>query len=119
MHAEHGKSPSNAYAAIWHVVRQIPPGKVMTYGQIATLLGSPRGARAVGYAMFFCGEADVPWHRVINAKGEISLGGHVDRPLLQREMLLAEGVRFDAQGRIDLKEFLWRPDSGVVRDLGA
>ncbi len=82
----------------------------MTYGQIATLLGTPRAARAVGYAMFFCKDDSVPWQRVINAKGEISLGGHVDRPLLQRELLLAEGVEFTADGRIALKRHLWWPE---------
>ena len=105
------------YTAIWSLARTIPPGRVMTYGQIATILGTPRAARAVGYAMFFCKDdpkanpADwVPWQRVINAKGEISLGGDVDRPLLQRELLMAEGVQFDANGRIELKKYLWWPD---------
>lgn len=98
------------YTAAWAIARTIPPGRVMTYGQIATLLGTPRAARAVGYAMFFCKDDSIPWQRVINAKGEISLGGHVDRPLLQRELLEAEGVTFDAAGRIDLKTHLWWPE---------
>ncbi len=98
------------YTAAWAIARTIPPGRVMTYGQIATLLGTPRAARAVGYAMFFCKDESVPWQRVINAKGEISLGGHVDRPILQKELLLAEGVVFDAAGRIDLKTHLWWPE---------
>ena len=98
------------YTAAWAIARTIPPGRVMTYGQIATLLGTPRAARAVGYAMFFCKDDSVPWQRVINAKGEISLGGHVDRPILQRELLLAEGVSFDANGRIELKKYLWWPE---------
>lgn len=99
------------YTAAWALVRSIPPGRVMTYGQIATILGTPRAARAVGYAMFFCRDESVPWQRVINAKGEISLGGHVDRPLLQRELLLAEGVTFTDDGRIDLKTHLWWPET--------
>ena len=98
------------YTAIWSLVRTIPPGRVMTYGQIATLLGTPRAARAVGYAMFFCKDDSVPWQRVINAKGEISLGGDVDRPLRQREMLKAEGVKFDGNERIELKKYLWWPE---------
>ena len=102
--------PPSFYTAIWDLVRAIPPGRVMTYGQIATLLGSPRAARAVGYAMFFAPPSDVPWHRVINAKGEISLGGHVDRPLEQRARLQGEGVVFDAEGRIPLRTYLWWPD---------
>jgi methylated-DNA-protein-cysteine methyltransferase-like protein len=96
------------YEAVWDLVRQIPRGKVMCYGQIATLLGTPRGARGVGDAMFHAVD-DVPWQRVINAKGEISLGGHPDRPRLQREMLEAEGVLFDAVNRLDLKRYLWWP----------
>jgi len=107
-------SHSGPFAAIWALVRRIPAGRVMTYGQIATLLGSPRGARAVGYAMFFSDAADVPWHRVINARGEISLGGHVDRPAVQREMLAAEGVDFDANGKVDLGKYLWRPSLADV-----
>ena len=99
------------YTAIWALVRQIPPGRVMTYGQIATLLGTPRAARAVGYAMFFVRGGDVPWHRVVNAKGMISLGGETDRPLMQRDMLQAEGVAFDADHRLDLAALLWAPEN--------
>ena len=99
------------YTAVWALTRTIPPGRVMTYGQIATILGTPRAARAVGYAMFFCRDDSIPWQRVITATGEISLGGHVDRPLLQRELLTAEGVTFDAAGRVNLKTHLWWPES--------
>ena len=106
------------YHAIWALVRDIPPGRVMTYGQVATLLGSPRGARAVGYAMFFVRGADVPWHRVVNAKGMISFGGEVDRPPLQREMLQAEGVNFDANHRIlQFEQVLWRPALMAIAPL--
>lgn len=108
--AAKGAVPS-LYAAIWALVRQIPPGRLMTYGQVATVLGSPRGARAVGYAMFFVRGGDVPWHRVVNARGMISFGGEVDRPPLQREMLQAEGVRFDDAHRIvAFEQLLWRPE---------
>ncbi len=103
------------YRAAWQLVRQIPPGRVMTYGQIATLLGTPRAARAVGYSMFFVRGADVPWQRVVNAKGQISLGGDVDRPALQRELLLAEGIEFSTEGRIDLAARLWWPDPQLWR----
>ena len=71
---------AHPYEAVWALVRTIPSGRVMTYGQVATLLGSPRGARQVGFAMFYAGLTDVPWHRVVNARGEISPGGHPDRP---------------------------------------
>lgn len=103
-------NPPSLYVAAWALVRQIPPGRVMTYGQIATLLGSPRAARAVGYAMFFVRGDDVPWQRVINSKGMISLGGHADRPLLQKQLLQAEGVAFLPDDSVDLATYLWWPD---------
>ena len=97
------------YEACWQLVKKVPRGKVVTYGQVATWLDSPRSARAVGYAMFNVGPAhpDVPWHRVINAKGEISIGGHLHRPDLQRRLLEKEGVKFDANDRVDLKTYRW------------
>lgn len=97
------------YDAVWRLARKIPRGKVATYGQLATYLGSPRAARAVGYAMFNVRDERVPWQRVINAKGEISIGGHLHRPDVQRAMLEREGVRFDKAGRIDLARYQWRP----------
>jgi methylated-DNA-protein-cysteine methyltransferase-like protein len=100
---------ASPYEAVWALVRNVPPGRVATYGQLATLLGSPRGARQVGFAMFFAGLTDVPWHRVVNARGEISHGGHPDRPAVQRALLEAEGVAFDDAGRIDLGQYGWRP----------
>jgi methylated-DNA-protein-cysteine methyltransferase related protein len=96
------------YEAAWDLARRIPSGRVVSYSQIATWLGSPRAARAVGYAMFNVKDEDVPWHRVINAKGEISIGGATHRPELQRRLLESEGVRFDARGRVDLRAFGWR-----------
>jgi methylated-DNA-protein-cysteine methyltransferase-like protein len=104
---------------VWALVRQIPPGKVSTYGQIAALLAptsgmDPKsfqafGARWVGGAMAACPQ-DVPWQRVINSQGKVSLrpgGGGVH----QRELLEAEGVVFDERGRVDLKKFAWSGQS--------
>jgi methylated-DNA-protein-cysteine methyltransferase-like protein len=96
---------------IYAVIQKIPAGHVATYGQIAALAGMPGHARQVGYAL--CALADnspVPWHRVVNVRGEISLrsGGAAD--LLQRVRLEAEGVVFDAQGRIPLENFQWCPE---------
>jgi methylated-DNA-protein-cysteine methyltransferase related protein len=100
---------------VWALVRQIPVGKVSTYGQIAAFLASPPemdpksylafGARWVGGAMANCPE-DVPWQRVINSQGKVSLrpgsgGAH------QRQLLEEEGVVFDEHGRVDLKTFAW------------
>ena len=97
------------HARVYAAVAQIPRGQVATYGQIATLLGSPRVARHVGWAMSACAETEppVPWHRVINAQGRISGRGELMRAELQRERLEAEGVVFDDLGRVALQEFRW------------
>lgn len=95
------------YEQIYAIVRQIPPGKVATYGQVAALAGGC-SARMVGYAMAALPEnSDVPWQRVINYQGKISPHGFGYGSWLQRQLLEAEGVRFDEQGRIDLREFGW------------
>lgn len=104
---------------VWDIVRQIPPGKVTTYGRIAEMIDPPGGmnlkdylafgARWVGGAMAGC-PADVPWQRVINAQGKISVRGGADE---QRKRLEAEGVRFDERERVDLKIFLWEGISDV------
>jgi len=99
------------YERIWRVVRRIPRGRVATYGQVAALAGIPRGARQVGYALHALRDGSgVPWHRVLNARGTVSLrsGGH---DVTQRLRLEREGVRFDAGGRMDLDRFRWRPRS--------
>jgi methylated-DNA-protein-cysteine methyltransferase-like protein len=99
------------YARIYAVVRRIPRGRVATYGQIAQLAGLAGHARQVGYALnAMPDDAPIPWHRVINAKGEISTrsfdtGGVSE----QRRRLEAEGVVFDDNGRVPLKRFQWRP----------
>jgi methylated-DNA-protein-cysteine methyltransferase-like protein len=106
-------SPVNPrYAAIYQMVRQIPSGKVATYGQIAQLIGLPGHARQVGYALFRVAPMDdVPWHRVVNAQGKISRSpmrqGGDD---LQRILLEQEGIQFNDQERIiHLKECIWCP----------
>jgi len=102
----------SSYDLIYSVVRSIPPGRVATYGQIAALAGLPGHARQVGYALnALPDEHDVPWHRVINAKGKVSLraGGGFDD--LQRRLLEAEGVLFDCRDAVSLLEFGWRPRS--------
>ena len=102
---------SNFYEAVYKVVRDIPRGRVMTYGQIATLLGSPRAARAVGYALRAGGRRnDVPWQRVINGRGRISARNEVERPMLQRVMLEAEGVVFGLDAACDLAALRWEPE---------
>jgi methylated-DNA-protein-cysteine methyltransferase-like protein len=91
---------------VFALVRRVPPGAVVTYRQVATILGAPWAARAVGQAMRHC-PAGVPWHRVINARGGISLRPNLEGMLRQRLLLEQEGVRF-ARGRVDLSRFAWR-----------
>jgi len=95
------------YEKIYNVVRQVPSGKVATYGQIARIIGWCT-ARMVGYAMAALpSNTDVPWQRIINHKGEISRRSRGDGSLRQRRLLQAEGVKFDRRGRVDLAKFRW------------
>jgi methylated-DNA-protein-cysteine methyltransferase-like protein len=99
---------SSTYARIYDVVGRIPPGRVATYGQIAKLAGRPGHARQVGYALSALPEdSDVPWHRVINAKGEISPRSFPDENGEQEVRLKAEGVVFDERGRVALSQSGW------------
>ena len=82
----------------------------MTYGQVALELGSPAAARAVGYALHFLpGNRDVPWWRVVNAGGGISLRGRGEAAEVQRRLLEAEGIAFRREGTIDLRRYRWIP----------
>ena len=94
---------------VYRLVRRVPRGKVVTYGQVAAILGRPRGARAVGTALGALRGPlldIVPWQRVVNAAGRCSRrdGFGAD---VQRERLEAEGIRFARQGRIDLRKYRW------------
>jgi methylated-DNA-protein-cysteine methyltransferase-like protein len=107
---------SSKYSRIYEVVRGIPEGRVATYGQIAALAGLPGQPRLVGYALHNCPpEEDVPWQRVINARGEVSARSSAEgAENLQRVMLEAEGVEFNARGRIDLERSRWDPPPGSM-----
>lgn len=102
---------TSKYQRIYAIVRQIPAGRVATYGDIAALAGLPGHARMVGYALHALPEfTDVPWQRIINAKGTISLGrAYPGGELQQRHLLESEGVEFDANGCVALKRFRYRP----------
>lgn len=98
------------HRAVYRLVRQIPRGKVVTYGQVAAILGHPRAARAVGHALRMLPPMlvrAVPWQRVINSAGSISHRGDIARPEQQRELLEAEGVRFSRSGKVDLERLRW------------
>jgi methylated-DNA-protein-cysteine methyltransferase-like protein len=100
---------------VYALARAIPHGKVQTYGGIARLLGEPRAAREVGWAMNACDPKTVPWQRVINAQGKISPRGFGDSERIQRERLEAEGVVFGVHDQVDLKVYLWEPSDIEVR----
>lgn len=100
----------SSYDRIYAVVRKVPRGRVATYGQIAALAGLPGHARQAGYALHALRSATaLPWHRVINAMGTISVRGPGGDGLRQRLLLEAEGVEFDARGRVSLPRYQWRP----------
>ena len=92
------------YHQINQIVRKVPKGKVATYGQIAYQLDRCT-PRMVGYAMASLSEEDVPWQRIVNAQGGISLRADGDGALIQRKLLEAEGVVVEANGRMDLKRY--------------
>ncbi len=97
---------SRLYSRIYTLVRQVPPGRVTTYGRIARLAGCT--ARTVGFAMAALPTGhDLPWQRVINSQGQVSPRSDGDGTVIQRLLLEAEGVSFNAQGWIDLAEFGW------------
>jgi methylated-DNA-protein-cysteine methyltransferase-like protein len=107
------------FEEIYHIVRCIPPGKVATYGQIARMLGQPQAARTVGWAMGAVPEgSDVPWQRVINSRGTISMPPGSPGAILQRALLEAEGVVFDAKGRVNLKVYGWEGLDPVQIEAG-
>jgi len=101
---------------VYDLVRQIPKGRVMTYGQIAGILGDGYTARTVGYVMHDANETKLPWQRVINAQGKCSTGKITLPVNLQQSILESEGVKFDSQGRCDLGSLRWEPDIPVDED---
>ena len=94
---------------VFEIVRRIPSGRVMTYGQLAEILGEGYTPRTVGFVMHAADDT-VPWQRVINSQGACSTGRVILPPDLQQRMLEAEGVRFDARGRCDLARYRWTPE---------
>jgi len=104
----------NFYEQVYAVVRQIPRGKVTSYGRIAQMLGRPRAARAVGYALNALKDkknkpnyADIPWQRVVNSQGRISIVNREHGANQQANILRAEGVIVSDNLRINLDIYLW------------
>lgn len=101
-------APPVSHARIWQVVARIPRGRVTTYGRIAALAGLPSQARLVGYALHALPhDSPVPWHRVLNARGGISLPRHEGQYQVQKLLLQGEGIVFHGE-RVDLARYLWR-----------
>lgn len=96
---------------VWLAVAQIPPGRLATYGQIAELIGAYGCARQVGWALRRLPlPSEAPWQRVVNAKGCISLSlSREGSDWMQRDLLIAEGIPVDAEGRLPLAEYRWSP----------
>lgn len=104
---------------IYELVRHIPPGKVLNYGRVAALLGVPNGARAVGWALhnLLGDEQSVPWHRVVNARGCVSIKGSPEGAAEQRARLEGEGIVFDENGYLDMQKHLWDPPPWEVEHI--
>jgi methylated-DNA-protein-cysteine methyltransferase-like protein len=101
------KKPDSIYKKIYDTICQIPHGKVVTYGQIASIVGNCT-ARMVGYALAATPEdIEIPWHRVINSQGKISLKTFED---LQRKLLESEGIVFDKSDKVSLRKYRWNPE---------
>lgn len=105
--------PHALHALIYDVVKQIPAGRVATYGQVALWAGLAGQARLAGYALYNLPPelaGSVPWQRVINAQGRISYSeSRCGNDFKQRELLEAEGVQFDAKGKVSLAAYGWHP----------
>ena len=102
------------------VVAFIPEGRLSTYGQVADWIGAYGCARQVGWALRrLCLPSRIPWQRVVNAQGRISMSlSREGSDWMQRELLIAEGIPVDQDGRLPLKRFLWAPDEGQLAEMG-
>ncbi|MFN3781170.1 MAG: MGMT family protein [Candidatus Kapaibacteriota bacterium] len=108
---------SDFYQRVYDIVQKIPKGKVSTYGHIARVLGMKISARMVGWALNSIAfqQTDIPAHRVVNRKGELTGSKYFPSPTFMRDLLISEGVTF-VEDRVDLSKHLWLPDSDVISD---
>ena len=95
------------FARVWKILKRVPPGSVVTYGQLSELIDRRLTPVGVGWAIRAAPEGSIPWQRVVNSMGGISTDR--ENPGLQRTLLEAEGILFDSEGRLDLASVLWRP----------
>jgi methylated-DNA-protein-cysteine methyltransferase-like protein len=108
--------PVSTHAKIYAVLRRVPRGRVVTYGQVATLAGLDGQPRLVGYALHALATGTkLPWHRVINARGTVSIRSNGTASLSQRLLLEREGIAFDARGRVSLERYRWKPSRSTLR----
>ena len=115
VHGDVRGARASAFEEVWRLVRRIPRGRVMTYGQIATLIENRLSPRAVGWAMHGCPEG-VPWQRVVNAAGACSTDRLPDSPPgLQQALLEAEGVEFRKNRTLELESYRWTPRRPATR----
>src|ERR1044072_10012023 len=114
------RAPDEKYRErVYKIVRRIPRGRCMTYGQIAYMLGEGYTPRTVGFVMHGADERNTPWHRVINSQGKCSTGRIVLPADKQQRMLEREGVKFDETGRCDLEKALWKPRRAPLKQAKA
>lgn len=119
VHGDVQPDAGGAYAEVYTLVRSIPRGRVMSYGQIAGLIEHRLSPRAVGWAMHGCPE-DVPWQRVVNASGGCSTGRLPDMPDgLQQALLEAEEIEFRPNATLDLEQYRWNPPDLTPRGIKA
>lgn len=102
------KSKDNFFTEVFKIVKSIPPGKVTTYGIIAKTCGMPSSARMVGWALNKTKGTDIPAHRVVNRKGELTGKLHFSTPSMMRDLLASEGVEFEGE-KVNMNKHLWDP----------
>ena len=103
------KKNTDFFNKVYEITKQIPYGKVTTYGHIAEAIGIKSAARTVGWALNGCGR-DIPAHRVVNRVGALTGKFHFGDPDIMEELLKSEGVEFDNKGRVLLEKYLWIPE---------
>jgi methylated-DNA-protein-cysteine methyltransferase-like protein len=110
MTAREKRKTFGPFERVWRLVKAIPRGRVATYGQLSRMIDLRLSAVGIGWAIHAAPDESIPWHRVVNSRGGIST--EREHPGLQRAMLEAEGIRFDAVGCIELARVGWRPSGG-------